>query len=67
MKSVRFQDSLFEDCLFEDVRSTDTVFENCTIRSTVFYNTGGFTWRGGAVGRSFSFSCFSGPNSPAGI
>uniref|UniRef100_A0A3P8UEP4 Synaptic vesicle glycoprotein 2Bb n=1 Tax=Cynoglossus semilaevis TaxID=244447 RepID=A0A3P8UEP4_CYNSE len=39
MKSVKFEDSLFEDCLFEDISSIDTVFENCTIRSTLFYNT----------------------------
>ncbi|XP_047200723.1 synaptic vesicle glycoprotein 2B-like [Girardinichthys multiradiatus] len=39
MKSVRFEDSLFEECHFEDIWSTDTVFKNCTIRSTLFYNT----------------------------
>uniref|UniRef100_A0A8C4GHQ3 Major facilitator superfamily (MFS) profile domain-containing protein n=1 Tax=Dicentrarchus labrax TaxID=13489 RepID=A0A8C4GHQ3_DICLA len=39
MKSVKFEDSLFENCRFEDIKSTDTVFENCTIRSTVFRNT----------------------------
>ncbi|TMS05987.1 Synaptic vesicle glycoprotein 2B [Larimichthys crocea] len=39
MKSVKFEDSLFEDCHFKDIKSTNTVFENCTIRSTVFYNT----------------------------
>ncbi|TUK08640.1 Synaptic vesicle glycoprotein 2B [Bagarius yarrelli] len=39
MKSVRFEDSLFEDCYFRDIRSTDTYFENCTFRSTIFYNT----------------------------
>lgn len=39
-KEVRFEDSLFEDCYFEDVRSSETFFENCTIISTVFYNTG---------------------------
>lgn len=44
MKSVKFEDSLFEDCRFEDIKSTDTVFQNCTIRSTVFYNTGRFSW-----------------------
>ncbi|NXI85454.1 SV2B protein, partial [Rhipidura dahli] len=38
-KEVRFEDSLFEDCYFEDVRSSETFFENCTIISTVFYNT----------------------------
>lgn len=40
MKSVRFEDSLFEDCYFEDIRSTDTYFENCTFRATTFYKTG---------------------------
>lgn len=39
-KEVRFEDSLFEDCYFEDVTSSETFFENCTIISTVFYNTG---------------------------
>ncbi|XP_056307965.1 synaptic vesicle glycoprotein 2B [Danio aesculapii] len=39
MKSVKFEDSLFVDCFFENVRSTETMFENCTIRSTVFYDT----------------------------
>uniref|UniRef100_A0A671SRN0 Synaptic vesicle glycoprotein 2B-like n=1 Tax=Sinocyclocheilus anshuiensis TaxID=1608454 RepID=A0A671SRN0_9TELE len=39
MKSVKFEDSLFVDCFFENIRSTETIFENCTIRSTVFYDT----------------------------
>ncbi|XP_063335086.1 synaptic vesicle glycoprotein 2B-like isoform X1 [Pelmatolapia mariae] len=39
MKSVKFKDSLFEDCHFENIRSSETVFENCTIHSTLFYNT----------------------------
>ncbi|CAL8262795.1 unnamed protein product [Merluccius merluccius] len=39
IKSVTFEDSLFEDCYFKDVRSTDTVFRNCTIRSTEFIKT----------------------------
>uniref|UniRef100_A0AAY4BAZ1 Major facilitator superfamily (MFS) profile domain-containing protein n=1 Tax=Denticeps clupeoides TaxID=299321 RepID=A0AAY4BAZ1_9TELE len=39
IKSVKFEDSLFENCYFEDVRSTETFFENCTIKNTVFYNT----------------------------
>ncbi|NXT85538.1 SV2B protein, partial [Zapornia atra] len=38
-KEVKFEDSLFEDCYFEDVTSSETFFENCTIISTVFYNT----------------------------
>lgn len=54
MRSVKFQDSLFEDCHFEDIRSTNTVFENCTIRSTLFYNTGGFS-----SGRRYMFQVFS--------
>jgi len=50
MKSVRFEGSLFEGCHFEDIRSTDTVFENCTIRSTLFSDTGRFSWsRRGAI------------------
>ncbi|XP_076149002.1 synaptic vesicle glycoprotein 2Ba [Alosa pseudoharengus] len=39
LKSVKFEDSLFENCYFEDIRSTATYFENCTIKNTVFYNT----------------------------
>ncbi|NXE04866.1 SV2B protein, partial [Lophotis ruficrista] len=38
-KQVKFEDSLFEECYFEDVTSSETSFENCTIISTVFYNT----------------------------
>ncbi|XP_064422065.1 synaptic vesicle glycoprotein 2B isoform X3 [Latimeria chalumnae] len=41
LKSVTFQDSLFEECYFEDVTSSNTVFKNCTITSTLFFNTGG--------------------------
>uniref|UniRef100_A0A3P9JII9 Synaptic vesicle glycoprotein 2Ba n=1 Tax=Oryzias latipes TaxID=8090 RepID=A0A3P9JII9_ORYLA len=39
IKSVKFEDSLFENCYFEDVRSTNTFFENCTFKNTIFYNT----------------------------
>ncbi|XP_006628941.1 synaptic vesicle glycoprotein 2B-like [Lepisosteus oculatus] len=39
MKSVTFEDSLFEECFFEDIRSTDTFFKNCTLINNVFYNT----------------------------
>ncbi|KAI5101263.1 synaptic vesicle glycoprotein 2B, partial [Silurus meridionalis] len=39
MTNVRFKHALFEDCYFEDIKSTDTLFENCTIVNTVFYNT----------------------------
>ncbi|XP_010082352.1 PREDICTED: synaptic vesicle glycoprotein 2A-like, partial [Pterocles gutturalis] len=40
MKSVTFEDSLFEECYFEDITSSNTFFKNCTFISTVFYNTG---------------------------
>lgn len=40
MKSVKFENSLFENCYFEDIRSTNTFFENCTIKNSIFYNTG---------------------------
>lgn len=40
MKSVTFIDSLFEECYFEDVTSSNTFFRNCTFLATVFYNTG---------------------------
>lgn len=40
MTNVRFKDALFHHCYFEDIKSTDTLFENCTIVNTVFYNTG---------------------------
>uniref|UniRef100_H3D2Y7 Synaptic vesicle glycoprotein 2Ba n=1 Tax=Tetraodon nigroviridis TaxID=99883 RepID=H3D2Y7_TETNG len=39
MKSVKFENSLFENCYFEDIKSTNTFFENCTIKNTIFYNT----------------------------
>uniref|UniRef100_A0A665WFV5 Synaptic vesicle glycoprotein 2B-like n=1 Tax=Echeneis naucrates TaxID=173247 RepID=A0A665WFV5_ECHNA len=39
MRSMKFEDSLFEDCRFEDIRSRDTVFVNCTFRSTAFFYT----------------------------
>ncbi|KAJ8271540.1 hypothetical protein COCON_G00103990 [Conger conger] len=39
IKSVKFEDSLFENCYFEGISSTQTFFENCTIKNTVFYNT----------------------------
>lgn len=40
LKSVSFEDSLFEECYFEDVTSSNTFFRNCTFINTVFYNTG---------------------------
>uniref|UniRef100_A0A673LFZ5 Synaptic vesicle glycoprotein 2Ba n=1 Tax=Sinocyclocheilus rhinocerous TaxID=307959 RepID=A0A673LFZ5_9TELE len=39
IRNVQFEESLFENCYFEDIRSTDTFFENCTLKNTVFYNT----------------------------
>ncbi|XP_028649845.2 synaptic vesicle glycoprotein 2A [Erpetoichthys calabaricus] len=45
MKSVIFEDSLFEECYFEDITSTNTFFKNCTFISTHFYNTDLFQYR----------------------
>ncbi|XP_026860331.2 synaptic vesicle glycoprotein 2Ba [Electrophorus electricus] len=39
MRKVKFEDSLFEYCYFEDIHSTDTFFEKCTLQNTIFYNT----------------------------
>ncbi|KAI7812155.1 synaptic vesicle glycoprotein 2B [Triplophysa rosa] len=39
MKSVKFEDSLFVDCTFEHIRSTETFFENCTLIRTKFFDT----------------------------
>lgn len=47
MKSVTFEDSLFEECYFEDVTSSNTFFRNCTFINTVFYNTGKWGAPGG--------------------
>lgn len=44
LKSVSFEDSLFEECYFEDVTSSNTFFRNCTFINTVFYNTGKAGW-----------------------
>lgn len=44
LKSVSFEDSLFEECYFEDVTSSNTFFRNCTFINTVFYNTGKVGW-----------------------
>lgn len=44
LKSVSFEDSLFEECYFEDVTSSNTFFRNCTFINTVFYNTGKMPW-----------------------
>lgn len=45
LKSVTFEDSLFEECYFEDVTSSNTFFRNCTFINTVFYNTGRWSGR----------------------
>ncbi|XP_032089754.1 synaptic vesicle glycoprotein 2A [Thamnophis elegans] len=45
MKSVSFIDSLFEECYFEDVTSSNTFFKNCTFLATVFYNTDLFEYK----------------------
>ncbi|CDQ72917.1 unnamed protein product [Oncorhynchus mykiss] len=39
MKSMVFEDSLFEECYFEDITSSRSFFRNCTFISTLFYNT----------------------------
>ncbi|NXQ07358.1 SV2C protein, partial [Vidua macroura] len=38
-KSVTFEDSLFKNCVFEDITSLNTYFRNCTFVNTTFYNT----------------------------
>uniref|UniRef100_A0A8D2Q147 Synaptic vesicle glycoprotein 2A n=1 Tax=Zosterops lateralis melanops TaxID=1220523 RepID=A0A8D2Q147_ZOSLA len=45
MKSVIFEDSLFDECYFEDITSSNTFFKNCTFISTVFYNTDLFEYK----------------------
>lgn len=40
MRSMVFEDSLFEECFFEDITSSNTFFKNCTFIATLFYNTG---------------------------
>ncbi|CAG00928.1 unnamed protein product, partial [Tetraodon nigroviridis] len=40
MRSIVFEDSLFEECYFEDITSSNTFFKNCTFIATLFYNTG---------------------------
>ncbi|XP_019714877.1 synaptic vesicle glycoprotein 2A-like, partial [Hippocampus comes] len=39
MRSMVFEDSLFEECYFEDITSSNTFFKNCTFIATLFYNT----------------------------
>ncbi|XP_039400510.1 synaptic vesicle glycoprotein 2C [Mauremys reevesii] len=38
-KSVTFEDSLFKNCLFEDITSVSTYFRNCTFVETNFSST----------------------------
>ncbi|MBN3295008.1 SV2A protein, partial [Amia calva] len=45
MKSMVFEDSVFEECYFEDITSSNTFFRNCTFISTLFYNTDLFKYR----------------------
>lgn len=40
MKYMVFEDSVFEECYFEDVTTTHTFFRNCTFIASLFYNTG---------------------------
>ncbi|XP_013997707.1 synaptic vesicle glycoprotein 2A [Salmo salar] len=39
MKSMVFEDSVFEECYFEDITSSRSFFRNCTFIATLFYNT----------------------------
>uniref|UniRef100_A0AAX7TTZ4 Synaptic vesicle glycoprotein 2A n=1 Tax=Astatotilapia calliptera TaxID=8154 RepID=A0AAX7TTZ4_ASTCA len=45
MKSMVFEDSVFEECYFEDITSTHTFFRNCTFIASLFYNTDLFKYR----------------------
>uniref|UniRef100_A0A8C6SF21 Synaptic vesicle glycoprotein 2A n=1 Tax=Neogobius melanostomus TaxID=47308 RepID=A0A8C6SF21_9GOBI len=45
MKSMIFEDSVFEECYFEDITSTHTTFKNCTFIASLFYNTDLFKYR----------------------
>ncbi|XP_067831934.1 LOW QUALITY PROTEIN: synaptic vesicle glycoprotein 2A-like [Heptranchias perlo] len=45
MKSVIFEDSLFEECYFEDITSSNSFFKNCTFIATLFYNTDFFEYK----------------------
>ncbi|CAB1420826.1 unnamed protein product [Pleuronectes platessa] len=45
MKSMVFEDSVFEECYFEDITSTHTLFKNCTFIASLFYNTDLFKYR----------------------
>ncbi|KAM5172268.1 synaptic vesicle glycoprotein 2B isoform 1-T1 [Mantella aurantiaca] len=39
LKYVTFEDCVFDECYFEDVTSSGTIFKNCTIKSSYFHNT----------------------------
>ncbi|XP_063781806.1 synaptic vesicle glycoprotein 2B [Pseudophryne corroboree] len=39
LKYVTFENCLFDECFFEDVTSPGTIFKNCTIKASYFYNT----------------------------
>uniref|UniRef100_A0AAQ4P5X3 Synaptic vesicle glycoprotein 2A n=1 Tax=Gasterosteus aculeatus aculeatus TaxID=481459 RepID=A0AAQ4P5X3_GASAC len=45
MKSMVFEDSVFEECYFEDITSIHTIFRNCTFVASLFYNTDLFKYR----------------------
>uniref|UniRef100_A0A3B4XG87 Synaptic vesicle glycoprotein 2A n=1 Tax=Seriola lalandi dorsalis TaxID=1841481 RepID=A0A3B4XG87_SERLL len=44
-KSMVFEDSLFEECYFEDITSSNTFFKNCTFIASIFHNTDLFKYR----------------------
>ena len=56
MKSMVFEDSIFEECYFEDITSTNTFFRNCTFIATLFYNTGTVTPSSSVVMRDRTLS-----------
>lgn len=49
MKSMVFEDSVFEECYFEDITSTHTFFRNCTFIASLFYNTGKYKQKSSRV------------------
>lgn len=40
LKSVTFVDTTFRNCYFDDVTSVGSIFRNCTIIGSQFFNTG---------------------------
>lgn len=40
LRDVTFENSVFEECYFDDVTSSETFFKNCLIIKTTFYDTG---------------------------